>query len=310
MTTDPTEPSLRSIINRIQKLSGKEKSHVLKLLRNHKIEYTKNSNGYFFDLGKMGEPGLRNLNKCIDSIETNRHQLDQMNKRRDELVTYYQKVIHERMQKANRVSAEAYMDRIRITQIPCNIKMTIQKRGLKAPDTRDPDDILREASQFKYSKDSIFYKMDMRMRAQRQRRNAERNRSCIDDTEDYHHDQEADPDMDFADVDVDEDLDENGDIDMDLGDMDLGDMDPELDQDLPEQEVEPDGDDPDALEVDEADVNEDADPDADADTDTDTDTQTQIEMDYFKKVLNKKGFQFDDNKNCYLVYQEYIDILV
>ncbi|NBU33995.1 hypothetical protein EB118_03495 [bacterium] len=297
--------TVKEVITRIQKLSPKEKCHVLKLLKRDKVEFTKNANGYFFDLTNLEEQIVMNIKNCLDSIERNRHQLEQMNTRREELVMYYKKVIHENTQKAQKENQQFYQSRIALIPHPSSITVRVTRRNVVPPDTRDPDDILRDQLKPKFSKDSIFHKIESRMRAQRQRRNAERTRHR-DDTDEYYQEKEGseaeyDGDMNYE-GDVNEiDIDIEGDIDVDI----------EIDQDIDVEGDDIEGD-PD---IDQSDHEVEGDPEGEIETEVDsqlesqsedTDIQTHMEMEYYKKVLNKQGYTFDDNKYCYLVYQEYI----
>ena len=50
---DDKQKYLRDLISNIKRLTIKEKHHILSIFKKYNIEYTKNANGYFFNLDKI-----------------------------------------------------------------------------------------------------------------------------------------------------------------------------------------------------------------------------------------------------------------
>ncbi|NBO98931.1 MAG: hypothetical protein EBU90_02215 [Proteobacteria bacterium] len=307
---------LSEIILRINKLSNKEKNHILKVLKSDNVDFTKNANGYFFDLGQLDSTYISNVKRCLDSIEQNRDQLDKMNKRREALLVYYKKIINEKIEQKNLKKYQLFMDKITVQALSSNITAQINKVRRFDKDRRDPDELIKEYTKDlnKAPKGSIFYKIEARMRAQRQKRNLDNprgHRNQQDDCEpetDFHTfdsvpnalEHDGDYTEGFGDLDEDPAIGDADDInDMD-GDTEGDDIDQDVDQDI---DIDPDID-HDIVEMDDV-VDDEYYSDSDTIQDT-QDTQTQLEMEYYKKILNKQGFFFDDNKHCLLVYQDYI----
>ena len=324
---------LSEIILRINKLSNKEKHHILKVLKSDHVDFTKNANGYFFDLGQLDSTYISNVKRCLESIEQNRDQLEKMNKRREALLVYYKKIINEKIEQKNLKKSQMFMDRITIQALSSNITVKINKVRRFDKDHRDPDELIKEYTKDlnKAPKGSIFYKIEARMRAQRQKRNLDNPRGqrnqqdeCEPET-DIHtfdsgpnaleHDGDytegfVDPDDDPAIEDADDTNDMDGDTEGEGRNID--DIDPDVDHDVDiDIDIDPDID-PDIepeMDHDIVDMEDAVDDEYYSDGDTlqeKEDTQTQLEMEYYKKILNKQGFFFDDNKHCLLVYQEYI----
>ncbi|NDC94792.1 hypothetical protein EB077_05760, partial [bacterium] len=89
---------MQSVITRIGRLDNNEKAIILSLLQECNVEFTKNANGYFFDLTTVSPQDLEKCTRCLENIESNRHQVYYINKKRDELVVYYKKIINEKIQ--------------------------------------------------------------------------------------------------------------------------------------------------------------------------------------------------------------------
>ena len=62
---------IKDVIQRISKLQNKEKIHILNILRMSKVEFTKNSNGYFFNFLNIDKNIINEICNCLDLIETN-----------------------------------------------------------------------------------------------------------------------------------------------------------------------------------------------------------------------------------------------
>ena len=56
-----------NIVNKINKLTKKEKVHILNILKEHKIDYTKNSHGYYFNLYNISEDIIKKLKTAKNS---------------------------------------------------------------------------------------------------------------------------------------------------------------------------------------------------------------------------------------------------
>ena len=84
-------------IEKIQKLHRKEKIYILNILKENNCSYTKNANGYFFDLTCLDPKILDKLNECIELIETNRDIFYEIETKRDEMLYYYKKLIEEKL---------------------------------------------------------------------------------------------------------------------------------------------------------------------------------------------------------------------
>ncbi|NDD83054.1 hypothetical protein EBZ38_02055 [bacterium] len=307
---------MQSVITRIGRLDNNEKAIILSLLQECNVEFTKNANGYFFDLTTVSPQDLEKCTRCLENIESNRHQVYYINKKRDELVVYYKKIINEKIQQTRLAKIGEYISKITVNPIKGNVTMEVSRKRLRnqLEADVDPDDLIREHTKKlnKFSKDSIFYKLEMKMRAQRHKRRNAANTAYNDNSEyDYAKSESGET---YSDVDVVADtLSIDGDneeyvadaethIDVDVDvDAEVDDVDAEIDVDA-EVDVDAEGD------VD-AEVDVDAEDGTEGGTDdssNESDIETQKEMEYYKKLLLQQGYTFDDNKYCYLVYQDYI----
>jgi hypothetical protein len=155
---------LLDIIQRINKLSKKEKIHILSILRQEENIYTKNANGYFFNLADVSDETYERLKTCVELIESNRDVIREMNIRRDETISYYKALIEEKLLKTLNEKKQLYMDSITLRQLNSNITIdTSRVWKIKYRNTHnvdiDPDDLMKKPK-IQYRKDSVCYKLN------------------------------------------------------------------------------------------------------------------------------------------------------
>ena len=105
---------IRDIISRISKLNSKEQLHILNILKTNNIEFAKNSNGYFFNFINIDNDILLKICKCLELIEGNTDLLKEMDRRRNELLTYYKKLIEDRLNASIKKKRDEYVKRLMI----------------------------------------------------------------------------------------------------------------------------------------------------------------------------------------------------
>lgn len=153
------EKKISSIINRINKLEKKEKIHILNILKKYQTNYSKNLNGYFFNLGLLQNETIEKLLDCLDVIENNRDLIYEMDTKRTNLLNYYKNLIEEKIQLSIQNNKKIYTDLLTIknvSNIYCNIKK-IQENTSK---NIDIDVLIKEYKKSqKYKKNSVFYRL-------------------------------------------------------------------------------------------------------------------------------------------------------
>jgi len=300
---------IKDVISRINRLNIKEKNHILNILRMTKIDYTKNANGYFFNLLQIDIDILEKICNCLDLIEKNSGILKEMDRRRSELLNYYRNLIEERLQKNAQRKRDEYINRLQITDSSLNmiIKRKTIKRKRVFEHITDPDLLIKEYTKYKnkIQKGSVYHRIITSIKLIRTNKsrevktsdsdevtvldenesgydNVKDNESIVDVTEDsFHmsdHEDEIEPDQE-NDKDLEPDQ-ENDDVY--ISDDDIENIiDVDVDVDVIDDEIE------------------------EYDKITSEDN-TENEFRRFKNLLNKQGFEFNDNKNCFLIYQDYI----
>lgn len=278
---------VREVIERVHSLNSKEKLHILNILKIHNKSFTKNSNGYFFNMYDIENNVLEKIYKCLELIEENRDVINEMDKRRDELLAYYKRVIHDKINASLSKLKQEYTNNIMLKPNKNNIEMCytrIRRINRNESSSNDPDVLLKEYVQKQtISKNSIFFRMKARMKEMstgkiRYKRDTNDDvEETADAYQDPEHDQEPDTEHDVE-------------------------AEPEIDND--------DDDDDDAFNDDdicegEEDVDNEEDDDEIVSQDGDTE-EREREIMFYKKILNNSGFVFDEDIRCNLVYQEYI----
>jgi hypothetical protein len=289
MDTSDTAVDVREVIERVHNLNSKEKLHILNILKIHNKSFTKNANGYFFNMYDIENNVLEKIYKCLELIEENRDVINEMDKRRDELLAYYKQVIHDKINASLSKLKQEYTSNIMLKPSKNNIEMCytrIRRINRYESSSNDPDVLLKEYVQKQtISKNSIFFRMKARMKEMSTGK-IRYKRDTNDDVEET---------ADFA-----------------YQDPDHLEHEPDTDQDLePEPEIDNDNDDEDnAFNEDDTgegddDVDNEDDDDEGASHDGDTE-EREREIMFYKKILNNSGFVFDEDIRCNLVYQEYI----
>lgn len=171
---------IREVIGRIDKLDSKEKTHILSILKGTNNTFTKNANGYFFNLAAVPEEIITKIEKCVELIEKNRDLIKDMDRRRESLLIYYKGVIEETLLSSMRNKREKYLSMLRVLPLKHNMtlvinrKQTIKWRYKYGKDCNvDPDELIKEynKSRYVYEKNSVYGRILARMKAMRTGKN-------------------------------------------------------------------------------------------------------------------------------------------
>lgn len=289
---------VKEIINRISKLHDKEKIHVLNILKSNNIQFTKNANGYFFNLLELNSDIILKICECLDLIEKNVDLIKDMDKKRYDLLLYYKKLIEEKLKQSINKKKDDYIQCLILkkeSNISMNFNRTCKFKKIKKfahynmeNDTGvHPDVIVREyiKLKFKYPKNSVYSRILSNLK------NKKPQESVANEVENSENDfdniievdeniSEVGESLDDVEIDVDADAEVEVDVDVDV-DIDVDVLDVDIDLIEEKQSI-------------------------DEDDTVDQDDNQDMKILYYKKLLNKQGFVFDDNKDCLLVYQEYI----
>jgi hypothetical protein len=323
------------LVSRVSRLAPREKMHILNILKSNGVVFTKNKNGYFFNLSQVEPSILEKIHNCLVLIEKNRDILSEMDKRREELIHYYKKVIEERLKESLQMSKRRSIEMLYLKPI----ETAIVKRIIgpqKIPSTEHIDSYLLFQNYIKskrYDKKTIYGKIKAIIR------NKKRKTKMISATDNNHADTlvyfDADGgDHDGGEQDADETeshhgADHDDEVADDPDDEVAGEADNEVegDADADEETVGLDADDevegiPDAEGEDmSADISEHEDADAedevggeveDADDgdssilSSDLTSEQLQKLMFYKRLLYEQGIIFQDNLTCELVRQHYI----
>lgn len=283
---------IHDIIVRVQKLTNKEKMHILSILQANHHDYSKNANGYFFNLSTVNPDVLQNILECLQLIEQNRGLLKELDKRRDELLAYYRTIIEEKLRVSYEQKLEKTKDMLSIKPVECNISTTITKVIPAKFNTTDvdPDVLLQEyLKSKKYTKGTVYHSILSKMRSEKTNmKTFDGSKKCNDE---YQFDGEYNEDEDVY---VPEGIEEEyvSDVHEEVEDEYVSDVQSQLSNESVDTEL--------------SDHTECYSEHDDVPETTEQTTQLQNTMMYYRQLLNKKGFVFDKDMSCALVYQEYL----
>jgi hypothetical protein len=282
---------IKDIIYRISRLTSKEKIHILNILKNKELDFTKNANGYFFNFLNIDDETLDKICNCLELIEGKRDLIKEMDKRRNELMIYYKSIIEDKLQYNLQNKRNEYISKLQIQKCN-NISLEfsrIFKIKRKIYDT-DPDIALKEIykSRNKFVKDSVYHRISICLKSKSNRGTDSKKEDHY--SEEYNANSEIDiqDNIDIIDDDIIDDVDDI--IDDDIIDKNL-DFDVEEDDDAFNDTFNENG-------------NDENDDDENDDT---IEEQDEYEIAFYKNLLNKQGFVFDDDKKCMLIYQTYVE---
>lgn len=282
---------IKDVIVRINKLHSKEQLHILNILKTNDVKFSKNSNGYFFNFIDINNETLDKIYKCLELIESNTDLLKEMDKRRNELLLYYKQLIEDKLNAKIKIKKDNYIQKLKL--LDSNIKFNIKRvnkinKRILYDKNMDIDIVMKEylKSKSKYKKDSVYYKINSKIRY---KKSFEIKKSEREDYEEG---------VNVENIDIDENLDEP--------------LDEPLDDPLDESDFVKDDFSQDEFENscdnthDNDNENDNTEDDILSDNDKNNEIEMEVEMDFYRKLLNQQGFVFDDNKRCLLQPEEYI----
>ena len=342
--SDDYHYNYKELISKIKRLTSKEKKHILSIFKKYNVEFTKNSNGYFFNLDKIDSSIIDKISKCADLIEQKRELIYNLDKKRDAHLEYYKSLIENKLKETINIKRSEYINQLILIPSDTYIKKK-KKRYLRVVINEDPDVLMKEyLKSKKYKKDSVYYRISQQLTLMgRKFRTTHKNI-----------DRDDGGGGDYNDGTI------GGD---DEGGADLGDEYEDLGEDLPEDlddnidnEFSKDNDDDDNVDesgdtsdeinpynkteddVDDDEYYKDSDDDSDIDTTNDKTDKTEksekttktgktvksknkkkkknqkesveassFELDYYKQLLKQSGFKFDDDKLVIMKKEEYIN---
>lgn len=290
----------KSLITSINRFTLKEKYHILRILKNHNIDFSKNSYGYFFNLNNINDDIFNKLWKCVDLIECNRDIIKHMDKKREDLINYYTSLIENNLIKTRKEKFDSYIKSLILLDINNEIQFKVQKKNIKKQNDVDPDILIKEYyKKNKYPKNSVYYRIMNVMKSSKSNRFIEKEYDEIQENGDTSSDYEFDGDNDNFEINDNEM--NNDDIDDDVNKMNNEILNVENDDEIPENEIyENDNEFLDEEKNEATKIN-------DEETENlEEETTYQHDLNFYKKLLNKQGFVFNENLKCILQFQPYI----
>jgi len=296
----------KTLISNISKFTLKEKQHILRILKNNSVDYSKNSYGYFFNLNGLDEETFNKLWKCVDLIECNRDIIKQMDKKREELIIYYTSLIESNLKKTKQDKLNNYINSLILYEINTNIKLSITKKQNKFINNDiDPDILIKEyiKKRNKYPKNSVYNRIATIIKNSKSNKFIEKKEED-DDIDEISSEYDGNEIEEFdlnEEIDIDENVDEinvNVDIDVEV-DVDLNDItDNELNPDEENHEDETES------------IYSDHEKEEEKEEEKDDEKEQLIykqNLQFYKKLLNKQGFIFNENVKCLLEFEPYIE---
>jgi hypothetical protein len=168
---DDKQKYLRDLISNIKRLTTKEKHHILSIFKKYNVEYTKNANGYFFNLDKIDYDILDKVYKCVNLIEEKRELITTLDKKRDSYLEYYKNLIENKLKETINKKRDDYIKQLILTPSDMCIKKKSVKRVIRFSNL-DPDILMKEHSRpKKYHKNSVYFRLNQKIVALSRRYN-------------------------------------------------------------------------------------------------------------------------------------------
>ena len=269
--------------------------HILNILKTNNVKFSKNANGYFFNFIDINNEILDKIYKCLELIESNTDLLKEMDRRRNELLTYYKKLIEDKLNSNIKVKKDNYIKKLRLydNKIRMDIKRVnkINRRFLYDKD-KDIDVAMKEylKSKSKYKKDGIYYKIMTKIKSKKYFDNKKYDND--DFGEDGYDIDKCERDIESIKDDIESIKDDSEFVKDDFSEEDYHCNSDNSDNHFDDEHFQT-GFEEDKL--DDIDYEENK-----------NENNIELEIDFYKKLLNKQGFVFDENKRCLLKIEEYI----
>jgi hypothetical protein len=153
----------KDLINKVKRLTPKEKHHILSIFKKYNIDFTKNSNGYFFNLDTIEPHIIDKVSKCVDLIEQKRELIFNLDKKRDHYLEYYKTLIESKLKETINKKREQYINKLILIPIDTYISKKKPKFN-RVIITGDPDVLMKEhLKSKKYHKNSVYYRLTQTM---------------------------------------------------------------------------------------------------------------------------------------------------
>jgi hypothetical protein len=292
------------LINKIKKLSVKEKSHILTILKKNNVPFTKNLNGYFFNLMNINDNVYDKINKCVDLIERNRELIESLEKKRELHIEYYKTLIENKLNERLNARIDDYYNTILLKEernfIRIQKKCTIENKIIA-----DPDILIKNyLKRFKYEKGSLYYKINQIMSKRKKKiiysNSDEGGYSMVDMDSNYmsNYDEldETEPNPDDESLYNDDITQEDENIERE-DNVEEGLEDEDIDQSQLDIDIEHDIENLSENELNGHDQNE---------TILDDMLHLENKLEFYKNLLKQDGFVFDEDRHVKMRLQEYI----
>lgn len=329
--SDDHQKYLRELISKIKRLTTKEKHHILSIFKKYNVEYTKNSNGYFFNLDKIDIDVLDKVSKCVDLIEEKRELITTLDKKRDSYLQYYKNLIENKLKETINKKREDYIKQLVLVPSEEFIKKKSVKKVARFSNL-DPDILMKEHNRpKKYNKNSVYFRINQRIVALSRKFHRPISDKKGDNSGNDNGEEHVDNIYEDNAGSVADNIDDSGDLEglEDEIQESIGEeyLDGTQNDDVSSNEKDDYCDNSEAVDEDEyyKDTNSDTESNTEHKTDkserSDNKTRTtktgkkkrkrdveasSHEIDYYKTLLKQSGFKFDDDKGVHIKLEEYI----
>lgn len=291
--------TLNNTIVKISRLTPKEKSHILNILKLNNIEFTKNSNGYFFNLYSIDDSIIKKINKCVDLIETNRDLINTLDKKRESKLEYFKLLIDEKLNETIKNKRNTFIENLYVDEP--SVFITKKIKNVKIISNIDPDILYKNHLKSKKpKKDSIYYRV---LQCCNKTKRIKEKKEDSDETskENLTKSENCEDEEKISKSEIEEDIEQDtSEIEQDIEEEDTSEIEEEP-EDLEEPEEPEDPEEPEELEdLEELEELE------DLEEPEDDDLETKLE--YYKKILNTNyKYNFNYDKNVKMQKESYIN---
>jgi hypothetical protein len=148
----------KELISRIEALSSKEKEHILEVLIQKEVGFSKNSNGYFFQFQNVSEDIKSEIETYVKLVESHSELQRNDIKDREYYLEYYKKEMDNRIKTKQQLEVDSYIETLRLIS-ESGLRLVAIDGDLKV--IKDPDDLMNAyiKSKFAYPKNSVYQRL-------------------------------------------------------------------------------------------------------------------------------------------------------
>jgi hypothetical protein len=279
----------------VSTFTDNEKLYLLNILKEKDIGYSKNTNGYFFNLKHLDDPTINSIKEYINTIVSNRDIIQKQNQEREEREQFYKDLVKDTFDnngKCDKVPGGSFCKgdlKLKLNTYQIGVSIIKKKKYEKKTIDYDTSIDLSKVIKTKFKKNTVYHRLCSAMKRTIRNKSSDENTDSTDVDYSNVTFYGEDVDAEFIEGDVGEDHDEN--IDLETLDHDIDNE--NVDHDVDNENVDHYENNDTVVDNDIDNENEDEEMEIDEETLKEKE-EFEHKLKQFKEILSTKGYEFTE----------------